>query len=252
MGIFSVAYVLTYSIYSKNSQELESPYNSKPKISELIAGYYRKYLASDETPKPIKKDLPTKKEKKEDLVNRLKYPNVPKLYDRVKWPNPVTISDEMQDSFNEVYLISLDENSKVFESVRVRGKLWIYDNKDISSTAFLSTREGFTNYYDTVLSTNDWTGEFNYNNFIIQGISADGVMGGFYGWLQRIGENQVITIIVYNEGYFANMLPTSPTSRSSVIECPCSLKLQVFVSDPINLDDLISQAIELDQKKSNN
>jgi hypothetical protein len=143
--------------------------------------------------------------------------SIPKLFPEVEWKENNNVSD-----INTIYI----SNNREQKRKQLKGDAWISSGK-YSKEEILSLIENFQNYYTMNLPQRVWKQNYNYFGSDISPIFADGPIGSTWGYL-KVEDN------------YLRMIALSYDDKSSLEpNCPCTLTLEVFVSEKTDLNKLL-------------
>lgn len=161
---------------------------------------------------------------------------VPPLFTDVRWqevPFDSSRSWDFQMKYdNFEYVKNPAEKKEKF--IQLPGHLWIANVKNLSSSELNKIRENFIKYYDDSLygSGSGWGEKQNFNSKQISfyRLTADGVLGSSWSYLKI--QNEKLRLV--GMSYSAQPI-IEKESPMDDITCPCTLELNVFVSDEISV-----------------
>ena len=192
---------------------------------------YEEYLEKQKKSEPIKERV------KKENTNTADLKLVPGLYSGVKWIAPKRYYKEDFEGLSAVYISDQDSLHSIGQPVYTYGNIWTYKNKDLDVDEVHKISEDFRKFYSKVFIDNGLQGFF-YNDYVLTPLSGDSPAGGSYGEFFRDKNNnlRIVNTSIWID--YKNMHPEEGEEP-----CPCSITLKVFLSDPLDPQDLISRAL---------
>jgi len=86
-----------------------------------------------------------------------------------------------------------------------------------------------------MLESAGWAWSTRYDNYLISGVSLSSLQGNTVGYVKI--EQDLIRTYVYSYVYDGNWI--SSENEPPHLECPCTVEMTVFISDPVPLADFL-------------
>ncbi len=171
-----------------------------------------------------------------DTINQADIIVVPPLFTGVKWQEvPFDSSgrwDFQMKYDNFEYVKKQEEKKEKF--IQLPGHLWIANVKNLSGLELNGIREKFITYYDNSLyrSGSGWDEKQNFSSKQISfyRLTADGPLSSVWSYLKI--QNEKLRLV--GMSYSAEPLISNESPTDDII-CPCTLELNVFVSDEVSV-----------------
>ena len=110
-------------------------------------------------------------------------------------------------------------------TVNLTNKDWNYNNAGFAVGSLIKKN----------LESSGWSTSTRYGNHLISGIALTTIKGSVTGYV-RIENNQVRTI-VFSYIHDGNWI--TPENEPAYLQCPCSVNMTIFISEPVSLDEYI-------------
>jgi len=162
---------------------------------------------------------------------------VPILYPEVNWQevsfDPSRTADFQVGFKNFKYVEDIE--SREIEFRQLPGRLWKSTNTNLSSEQRSSIIKNFREYYQNSLAISvwDWQVDSDDNNISFTGPSAGGPLGSISGYVRIQNEKSTLVGLSFHTKDHAYADVNGPRE----IICPCTLELEVFVSDETQLSE---------------
>lgn len=91
------------------------------------------------------------------------------------------------------------------------------------------------NLLNKTLEGSGWSSSTRVGNHVVYGMAASGIQGSVTGYV-RVEGDLVRTVVL---SYFYEGDWVTSENEPSYLQCPCSVTMTVFISDPVNLKDYI-------------
>lgn len=111
-------------------------------------------------------------------------------------------------------------------SVSLTNKDWNYNNAGFAVGSLMKKN----------LESSGWSTSTRYGNHLISGIASSSIKGNVTGYV-RVENNQVRTI-VFSYIHDGNWI--TPENEPAYLQCPCTVNMTIFISEPISLAQYIS------------
>jgi len=180
----------------------------------------------------IKRKPPQHQDIKKDAINW----RIPALPDGFNWVESDANQQDMENNkilFNDRYAKSSEEAvetgyilapGKIY-TVKLTDKDWNY--KDAGYTT--------DNLLRKTLEGSGWSSSTRVGNHVIYGTALSGVESSVTGYV-RVESGLVRTVVLsyYHDGNWV-----ASGNEPAHLQCPCSVNMTLFISDPVPLDDHI-------------
>jgi len=110
-------------------------------------------------------------------------------------------------------------------SVTLTNKDWNYNNGGFAVGSLMKKN----------LESTGWSTSTRYGNHLISGIASSSIRGSVTGYVRV--ENKQVRTIVFSYLYDGNWI--TPENEPAYLQCPCSVNMTIFISDPVSLDQYI-------------
>jgi len=110
-------------------------------------------------------------------------------------------------------------------SVTLTNKDWNYNNAGFAVGSLLKKN----------LESTGWSTSTRYGNHLISGIASNSIRGSVTGYVRV--ENKQVRTIVFSYLYDGNWI--TPENEPAYLQCPCSVNMTIFISEPVSLDQYI-------------
>ncbi len=111
-------------------------------------------------------------------------------------------------------------------TVNLTNKDWNYNNAGFAVGSLMKKN----------LESSGWSTSTRYGNHLISGIASSSIKGNVTGYV-RVENNQVRTI-VFSYIHDGNWI--TPENEPAYLQCPCTVNMTIFISEPVSLDEYIS------------
>lgn len=158
------------------------------------------------------------------------YSGIPDLYSEVYW-NRI-------GSGRPVLIMDNNSTTKEYIEKSLKGKHWQSVNAGLSEEEMSSLITNFFKYYESKLVTNAWgSDKVEYENFQLIPFAADSGAGSVHGYINlQEGKLQQINLSFNKNGPYKES-----ESGVVVLDCPCTLVLEVFVSEITPIQDILQE-----------
>lgn len=161
---------------------------------------------------------------------------VPQLPEGFNWIENNANEEDLKNNriiFDGRFLNEAPEKA-VSGEILASGKIYSVSlsDKDISYNG-----SGFSidNILRGILESTGWSSSTRYGGYLFSGIAASGVQGNVSGYVKI--EHSLIRTFVYSYRYDGNWV--SSGNQPVHLECPCTVAMTLFISDPVALEDYI-------------
>ncbi len=110
-------------------------------------------------------------------------------------------------------------------SVKLTDKDWNYKDAGYATEAILRKS----------LEGSGWSSSTTVGNYVVYGMAASGIQGSVTGYVRVEGD--LVRTVVLSYFYDGNWI--AGENEPSHLQCPCSVTMTIFISDPVNLSDYI-------------
>ena len=151
--------------------------------------------------------------------------DIPPLYPGVKWE---------KESDKNIYPSALlvAKTSSDFLNPDIAGQIWDAVLPNLTNEQYRDLYQEFITYYLENLKKLNWQWRIKINEYEIIGNSGDAPGAGEFGYVGHNKDQLRTIILIHQTKYNRGEMPLTQS-------CPCDLYLSVFVSDMINVSDLI-------------
>ena len=171
---------------------------------------------------------------KKDNIN-WRIPNLPEGFN---WVESDANQQDMENNkilFNDRYEKSSEENvetgyiltpGKIY-TVKLTDKDWNYKDAGYPTE----------NLFRKSLEGTGWSSSTRVGNHVVYGTALSGVQSSVTGYV-RVESGLVRTVVLsyYYEGNWV-----TPENDPAYLQCPCSVNMTIFISEPVSLDQYISK-----------
>ena len=196
----------------------------------IISGGVYAYLAQQKKSKISEPNLSSKFTSTITPTSTLNNDNAlepPELYPEFEWikideENPNSLKNGNPD--NTILYLEYDPIN-----YEITGDEWIYEIEVINNDEETNLISGFNEYYSNFFEKNGWSISKDYNNKEIGAIAASGPGGDIIGYIKIVNDKARLVVVHDNNGILGR-----PDYK-----CPCALSFNMFVSDIIDLNELL-------------
>lgn len=180
----------------------------------------------------LKRNPPQFQETKKSQINW----RVPNLPDGFNWVESEANQQDIENNkilFNDRFEKNTEEEVTTGEilppgkiySVKLTDKDWNYkDAGRATEIIFKQSLEG-----------SGWSSSTRVGNHVVYGMAASGIQGSVIGYV-RVEGDLVRTVVL---SYFHDGNWVTSENAPSHLQCPCSVNMTIFISEPVSLDEYI-------------
>lgn len=162
---------------------------------------------------------------------------IPELPDGFNWVENDANEEDVKDSrimLDDRFTNKGSENMS-FSEILAPGKIYHTSLTSKESSYSGDTGSSIDKILKGTMESTGWSSSTRYKDYLVSGMAAGGIRGSISGYV-RI-EQGLVRTIVYGYRYDGNWI--SSGYEPAHLECPCTLVMTIFISEPVALENYI-------------